>query len=119
MTNYSPVTKSNLNRQSVKLFNLEEESVKSSRIYNEVELKTILLKYSVEIKNNELKKRNSYIRFDLDKYYEKQILHLYLFCFLIYFFMIVSIYFSILLLLIMNAIILTKIIINNILFNIQ
>lgn len=52
LTNYSPVTKSNLNRPSVKLFNLKEESVKSSRIYNEVELKTILHKYNVEIKNN-------------------------------------------------------------------
>ena len=62
----SPVAKSNLRRPSVKYFNLEEESVKSSRIYNEVELKTILHKNSAEFVNNEQAKRNSYVKFDLD-----------------------------------------------------
>jgi len=62
----TPMAKPNLRSPSVKFFNLEEESVKSSRIYNEVELKTILHKNSVEIMNNEPVKRNSYVKFDLD-----------------------------------------------------
>ena len=66
LTNNSPITKSNLKRPSVKLLNLEEESVKSSRIYNEAELKAILHKHTVEINNNEPKKRNSFVKFDLD-----------------------------------------------------
>jgi hypothetical protein len=44
---------------------LEEESVKSSRIYSEIELKSILHKNTVEI-NKEPKKRNSYVKFELD-----------------------------------------------------
>jgi len=62
----SPITKSNLRRPSVKFFNLEEESVKSSRIYNEVELKTLLHRNSFEVMNNEPTKKSSYVKFDLD-----------------------------------------------------
>jgi hypothetical protein len=65
LLNNSPATKSNLKRPSIKILNLEEESIKSSRIYSEIELKSILHKNTVEI-NNESKKRNSYVKFDLD-----------------------------------------------------
>ena len=50
LTNNSPIIKSNLKRPSVKLFNLEEESVKSSRIYNEAELKSIIMNQKKEIR---------------------------------------------------------------------
>ena len=62
--NISPKIKSNLKRPSVKFINFEEESAKSSRIYNDEEASSILDKII-----DESPKRNSIVNFDLENIY--------------------------------------------------
>jgi len=62
----SPMIKSKIKRPSVKFLNLEEESCKSSRIFNDDEDQaSILTKNS--LKKNETKKRSLFANFELDK----------------------------------------------------
>ena len=65
----SPKNKPNLKRPSVKNIKFEEESCKSSRIYNKEEINSILNKANFSKVMFETKKRNSKVNFDLDNYH--------------------------------------------------
>ena len=64
--NSSPQNKSNLNRPSVKFYNIEEESAISSRTHNDEEENSILHKNSL----GKLSKRNSITNFELENAYQ-------------------------------------------------
>ena len=65
--------KSNINRPSIKFYNIDTESAKSSRIYNDEEENSILHKNSIGKASNESTKRNTIVNFERETvfYYRK------------------------------------------------
>ena len=64
--NLSPKNKSNFKRPSVKFLPIEEETPKSSRMYKNEDVSSILTKSSFTKLSNDVKKKYSNVNFDLD-----------------------------------------------------